>query len=119
MKKVTNFKVTNEFLKSRISEKYGKQKWIQFCEILIQQGYTCYLHEARRTFSKYIKVTNSTGKEFIVRFSNHKPIKYREERGDCDFFVGVTHLGTSTTEDALNAVYEYMEGDSCGNTYLV
>ena len=106
MKKLTNQKITPGILKSKTSAKYGKAKWIIFSEKLLEKGYTLYLYEARKTVSKYITVRKD-GREFKVRFSNHKPIKERELWGDCDFFVGLTHLGCTTTQDALLAVERY------------
>jgi hypothetical protein len=45
-----------------------------------------------------------TGKQFKVRFSNHKPIHARELRGDCDFFVGHTNLTVTHTAQAIHTV---------------
>ncbi len=67
------------------------------------EGFTLSLYEAKRTFSKYITVSDSTRKTFTVRFSNHRPIKSREESGDCDFFVGVNNFKTTTTAQAIEA----------------
>lgn len=107
-KKANGHKLTLSYLENRVSETYGKQKWIQFCEILINEGYDTYLYEARKTFSKYITIRKGN-KKFKVRFSNHKPIKYKELLKDCDFFVGVNNFKVTTTDDALNAVRQYME----------
>lgn len=108
MKKITNQYLTKEILKQKTSKKYGKQKWIIFAEELLNKGYKISLYEARRTFSKYLTVEKGE-KQFKVRFSNHKPIKEREENNDCDFFVGVTNYKVTTTEDALDAVYKYFK----------
>lgn len=108
--KASNLKVTYEFLNKRsedsTSKGFQKQKWIQFCETVMDRGFRVELYEARRTFSKYVTVIGFD-KEFKVRFSNHKPIAERELKGDCDFFVGVTHTGWRTTDDALKALTEY------------
>jgi hypothetical protein len=85
---------------------YSIPKYLTFCETLLDAGYEIELYEARQTASKYITVRQG-GKSFMVRFSNHKPILAREVRGDCDFFVGVTNLGVTTTDDALRAVYDF------------
>ncbi len=107
MNKVRNEKVTPEFLKSKISEKYGKQKWIIFCEILLTKGYTLKLYEAKKTFSKYITVIKN-GRYFKVRFSNHKPSMTKQIiEKDSDFYVGVSRSGITTTEDALKAVEKH------------
>ena len=67
---------------------YKKQKWIEFCEVMLAEGYQVSLYEARETVSKYVTVTDPIlGVGFKVRFSNHKPIKQREVERDCDFFV--------------------------------
>ena len=107
-KKIKNEYLTKEILKKKTSKKYGKQKWIIFAEELLNKGYKISLYEARRTFSKYLTVEKD-GKQFKVRFSNHKPIKEREENNDCDFFVGVTNFKVTTTEDALQAVYTFFK----------
>ena len=111
-RKANGNKLTPEFLESRISQQFGKQKGISFCEALIEEGYTCYLYEARHTYSKYITVTDKTHRRFKVRFSNHKPIRYREKQGDCDFFVGVTNFKVTTTTDALKAVRDFFEREN-------
>jgi hypothetical protein len=88
------------------SKGYSKQKWIIFCETMIENGLECSLYEARKTLSKYITVS-LCGRSYTVRFSNHKPIKAREIEGHCDFFVGVTNTGVRTTADAIKAVFSF------------
>lgn len=88
---------------------YNKPKWVYFCDQLIRLGLTVYLYEARQTRSKYITVQRGD-KKFKVRFSDHKPIAHREQRGDCDFFVGITNKTRHTTEDAIRATLEYFNG---------
>jgi hypothetical protein len=99
--------VSPAFLKARFERNaklgFGKQKWIIFCERLLANGFSLLLYEVRKTASKYITVQKD-GRQFKVRFSNHKPIKGRELGGDCDFFVGHTHTGIRTTEDAIEAI---------------
>jgi hypothetical protein len=106
--KATNLSVTPDFLQQRAerstSKGYAKQKWISFCEALLSDGYRLSIYEARQTFSKYITVHGRGAKPFKVRFSNHRPIAARERAGDCDFFVGVTNLTITTTDQALAAV---------------
>lgn len=106
--KCTNMNVTHDLLVKKTSKEFGKAKWIMFCEEMLSLGFQVKLYEARKTFSKYVTIHHKN-KEFKVRFSNHKPIKRREENGDCDFFVGITHLGVSRTEDAIKAVKEWAE----------
>ena len=113
--KADNTKLTKEFLSERYerARKHGydqKAKWIEFSEYLIDKGYTLYLYEARQTFSKYITIRKHGYSPFKVRFSNHKPIQYRELNGDCDFFVGVTNLSVTTTKDAIYAVEKHFNG---------
>ena len=110
-KKLNHGRVVNaEFLNTRYERAkalgYSKAKWILFCEALLEAGYKLSLYEARNTYSKYVTVIKD-GRRFKVRFSNHKPIKHREIKGDCDFFVGVTNLGTTTTSEALKAVQDF------------
>lgn len=99
-------KVTQRFLENRVMSAlkmgYEKQKWIMFCEhILSTTKLEIYLYEARKTFSKYLSVTDGK-RVFKVRFSNHKPNPVKEENKDCDFFVGRNHNSTATWIDAVN-----------------
>lgn len=108
--KATNLRVTQDFLDKRIKflkqNSWPKSKWIYFCEEMMRLGFTVELYEARQTKSKYCTVKRD-GKSYKVRFSDHKPIKQRELRNDCDFFVGVTHTGVRTTHDAIHAVCNF------------
>jgi len=109
--RVVNKQVDQTFLDrryKRIEGKYPKQRWIAFCEEMLQQKYDVFLYEAVETVSKYITVKKGR-KYFKVRFSDHKPIKYREINGDCDFFVGRTNISVTTTDQAMQAVIEFME----------
>jgi hypothetical protein len=105
--KVTNGKVTHEFLKERAAHYkslgFPRAKWMIFCDVMLRAGFKVTLYEARQTFSKYVTVSDGRD-QFKVRFSNHKPIKARELQGDCDFFVGVTHTGVRTTSDAIKEI---------------
>ena len=112
-KKASNRAVNLDFLRHRAEYSaklgFGKQKWVLFCEKMIEAGLTCSLYEARQTVSKYITVRHpdNFSRSFKVRFSNHKPIKHRETAGDCDFFVGYTHLGIQTTDQAVAKTLEF------------
>lgn len=92
--------------KSCLAKGFTKQKWISFCEVLLEKGFTIKLYEARETVSKYITIYQND-KYYRVRFSNHKPNYSREKNKDCDFFVGVTHTGVRTTNDALKAIGDF------------
>lgn len=71
------------------------------------------MYEVKKTVSKYITVHNSTtGRNFLVRFSNHAPNYKREKNGDCDFFVGRTHLGVTNTANALFATKTFLRDPS-------
>ena len=83
-------------------------KWSVFCRWAIEYGLHVFLHESQSTVSKYVYVSKDVGgKQFKVRFSNHRPNGAKEEAGDCDFFVGVTNKGWSTTEMAIDAVKKW------------
>lgn len=86
---------------------YPPSKWLQFAEMFLELGYEVKMHEAQKGVSKYLKVKWGDLKTYQVRFSNHKPNKSREENGDCDFFVGRTHFGTTTTAQAIEATFEH------------
>lgn len=115
--KARDVRLTKRFLDSRTAwakeRGYDKAKWVIFCETLLDAGYHLSLYEARETLSKYITVSDGNS-SYKVRFSNHRPNKTRELRGDCDFFVGVTHTGYRNTGDALEAVSKHFGADIRG-----
>ncbi len=110
MSKATNKPLTLSYLKSREDNTkaggWPTPKWIEFSKVMMANGLTVILYEARQTVSKYVTVTDGT-RQFKVRFSNHKPIQEREAKGDCDFFVGRTHFGVTTTSQAIAAVAKF------------
>ena len=113
LRKADHISITPRLLNLRVKQieamGYTKQKWIMFCESMLEHGFELSLYEARKTLSKYITVRKKN-KSYKVRFSNHKPIKQREMAADCDFFVGVTHTGWRTTDDAIKATLEFFKG---------
>jgi hypothetical protein len=111
--KANNNVITKNLLQNReiacVSKGYHKQKWVVFCESLMSKGFTLKLYEARKTVSKYITVTHPgiPSKSFKVRFSNHKPLKHKEQMNDCDFFVGISNTKVTNTEMALQETLKY------------
>jgi len=105
-------RITHKFLAQRVAfaatKGWGKSKWIEFSETLLNAGFRIELYEAKKTVSKYLTVIRGQ-KRFKVRFSNHKPNKGKEIFKDCDFFVGVNNLTTTNTNDALWAVKEHFD----------
>lgn len=108
---LTQEHIDQEMLRLKSTSFPQKRKWMMFAETLLNQGYKLKMTESRSTVSRYIMVFKDGEKRYFkVRFSNHKPNKGRETGrsfNDCDFFVGVTHTGVTTTADALLAVYKF------------
>jgi len=101
---------------TELNERYKNKgwnptKWSQFSERMLQEGYSVYLYESKTTRSKYLFVQGGN-KVFKVRFSNHKPNKSAEISQDSDFYVGVSHLGVTRTEDAIKATIAFLRGDN-------
>lgn len=96
---------------------YPVAKWIQFCKILLDDGFTVSYYKEKKTVSKYVHVQRGNSPYYVVRFSNHKPLKHLEEKETCHFFVGVNHLKTTRTEDALKAVYKHFKVKPRAKTY--
>jgi len=102
--------VTRGFIQG-VKENYPKEypipKYLLFCERALDQGFTVWLYRPKSGgVSKYVTV-KSGNKRYKVRFSNHKPIAYKEAHGDCDFFVGVTNFKVTNTEMAWEAMLKY------------
>jgi len=113
----------NEHFQKVMHERYAMTpypvaKWILFCDALLADGFDVAVYNAG-TKSKYVFVKKGRAyypskyrrsKTYTVRFGNHKPNRQKEEAGACDFFVGVTHLGVTRTEDAYVAVHKFFRG---------
>lgn len=81
-------------------QQYGFKppKYLHFIKEMLEIGLGVKLYlGGKRGVSKYVFIEN---KDHLikVRFSNHRPIKEYEEKEDCDYYVGVSHKQTSTTE---------------------
>lgn len=91
---------------------FKKPMWIRFCEKLLAGGCEVYLYEAKSTGSKYITVHYQGLTPYKIRFGDHKPSAVRQfMKKDCDFFVGKTHFGAHTTNDAMRAVNEHFRAE--------
>lgn len=88
---------------------FNTPKYIEFCEKFLRQGYKVKLYRAQKTVSKYIYISRGN-KTFKVRFSNHRPNKFKEATNDCDFFVGVSNKQVTRTADAIVATEAFFRG---------
>lgn len=102
--------VTPDYLNMResniIKAGYSTPKWIFYCRSILETGLRVKMYEAKSTVSKYIYSSNGK-KVYKVRFSNHKPNRYKQKINDCDFFVGVSHGVVTKTEDALRETIKF------------
>lgn len=101
-------RITRRLLRQRESKR-NPQKWVAFSRTMLFYGYDVFLYEPKHTNSKYIRVVDHNDTVFKVRFSDHKPNKYKEESKDCDLFVGVSHLNTVRTEKAIQITLDFFK----------
>lgn len=100
--KAKNLVLTPEYLASR-TYPGGKAKWIEYAEAMLARGLRVTLYEPIVGTSKYLTVHMHGRGKYKVRFSNHKPNVHREFHKHCDFFVGITNFGITTTAQAIAA----------------
>ena len=100
-------------------EKYPKKygypapKYLLFARDLLEDGWKVRQYKGgKRGISKYLFIEKGDHL-YKIRFSNHKPIKAKEEESDCDFYVGVSHFQTSTTEEIRDQVQALYENNVC------
>lgn len=73
-------------------------KYLRFAKEMLEDGWKVRQYKGgKRGISKYLFLEKGDS-IYKVRFSNHKPIKSKEEENDCDFYVGISHHQVSTTE---------------------
>lgn len=91
---------TEETIKN-YNKKYPTPKYLLFIKHMIENGWEVKVYVSR--VSKYVFVTK--GEEiYKIRFSNHKPIYQKEQESDCDFYVGISHMQVSTTDQIINKI---------------
>lgn len=102
-------KITKEKIRHAIKtypSQYPTPKYLLFIQRALEANFRVYLIRAKTTHSKYVHV-RFKNKVYKVRFSDHKPNYSSEEQESCNFFVGVTNLTVTTTEDAWKAMNKY------------
>ena len=90
------------------NKKYDTPKWLSFCKKMSENGFAVKLHEAKTTFSKYVRIEKND-KKVKIRFSNHRPNYHTQKSNDSDYYVGISHSGCITTEqlvEEIELVYE-------------
>jgi hypothetical protein len=80
-------------------KQFSPAKYLLFMGQMLKAGWKVRLYKAG--ISKYVFIEKGDDL-FKVRFSNHKPIYFREIENDCDFYVGVSHTQVSTTEQIIS-----------------
>ena len=86
---------------AQYSRDYPTPKYLSFMLEMCLQGWEVKLYTA--TVSKYIFLTK---KDIVykIRFSNHKPIYSRQMENDCDYYVGISHKNSFTTEQIIEKI---------------
>jgi hypothetical protein len=86
---------------NRYPPQYSTPKYLLFIRELLREGWEVRLYEVGR--SKYVFVTKD---EFIfkIRFSDHKPIYWKQKENDCDFYVGISHKKIFTTDQIIQKI---------------
>lgn len=92
-----------------VDSPYGKPKFLEFIrKVYDLHQFTIKLYDSQSTVSKYVTLYKGK-KSYKIRWSNHKPNFNKEKAGACDFFVGVTNLKVTTTEQAYKAALAYFK----------
>jgi hypothetical protein len=98
-KRITSQKINREI--KNYPKQYPTPKYLLFIKQMIDSGWMVKLYKAG--VSKYVFLIKGND-IFKIRFSNHLPLYYKEVESDCDYYVGVSHLQCSTTEQILNEI---------------
>lgn len=103
-KKCKAEKINKEIEEYKKRTGYNAPKYLNFIADMIADGWSVKLYKGGlKRVSKYVFVRKN-GYLAKIRFSNHLPIKGRELESDCDFYVGISHLQTSTTEEVREKI---------------
>lgn len=105
-----NFHLAKKYditLVRKMIEEYPKEyptpKYLLFIRWFLLHGFRVKVYVAQ--VSKYVFVYRN-GSIYKIRFSNHKPIYTKQMENDCDFYVGVSHLSTYTTDQIIAMITE-------------
>lgn len=95
-----------EHLIETYPDQYPTPKYLSFIKKFLEDGWNVKIYEVR--VSKYIFVYTET-KIYKIRFSNHKPLYQKEIENDCDYYVGISHKATHTTDQIINLIIKRNE----------
>jgi len=79
---------------------------------MIKSGWEVKLHVVKD--SKYVFVTKGD-LIFKIRFSSHKPSFRRQQKNDCDFYVGISHKQVFTTDEIIQKIKTIENGNKNRN----
>jgi len=79
-------------------KKYPTPKYLLFIKTMLEHGWIVKIYIAK--VSKYVFIIKDE-EVFKIRFSNHKPLLYKEEEEDCDYYVGISNKQMTTTEELI------------------
>lgn len=108
-----NFHLSKNLSKEKVQKlinnypsQYPTPKYLSFAYTMILKNWKVSIYEAK--VSKYIYCVYDD-LIFKIRFSNHKPTYTRENENDSDFYVGISNLQVSTTEQIIQSLTEKRE----------
>ena len=101
--KQCSMKTINKMIKN-YPKQYPIPKYLQFMKAMKIAGYKIRIYEAG--VSKYIFTFGKGEANDIIkiRFSNHKPLLYKEREEDCDYYVGISNMQVSTTDQIIKQI---------------
>ena len=82
----------------RYPKKYATPKYLQFCKKMLENGWKVKIYTAK--VSKYVFIIKRD-RVYKIRFSNHRPLLFKEEEEDCDYYVGISNKQMTTTEELI------------------
>lgn len=98
-KPITCQKVNREI--KHYPQKFPVPKYLLFIKKMIDSGWKVKLYKAG--VSKYVFIVKGND-IFKIRFSNHRPLYYKELEEDCDYYVGVSHFQVLNTEKLIQKI---------------
>lgn len=101
----TNVWVSKKYL-TRFYQNEEKPIWVEFCEVLIDDGFEVFVYLPEKITSVYVTFVKNH-KMQIARFSDHLPRQENWLKGEVDYYVGPKKLGMLDEQEVLDAVGIY------------
>lgn len=104
IKRGTNIWLTKQYLQRFYTVE--KPKWVEFCELLMNNNFNIFLYLPKKTNSVYLSIVKNC-KMLKIRCSDHAPNFKEWLKGEIDLCLGAKRKGMLSKSEVLDILNIY------------